>query len=608
MPPYLPSQRAHNQHPMIVLGIHDGHDASACLVREGQVVLASAEERRTNQKNYAGVPRESIRELFRRSGISPHQVDLTAIGCRIRTTNPTREAKRIYSLLHFAGSLGRYQWSTALGQRILGRLRRRQDLHEFLKSLGVLAESITVGHHDSHAACAYYNRPWMADALVLTLDGAGDGLCATVWKGSGQGMTLIARTPKFHSVPAELYSNITAHLGLRPYEHEYKVMGMAPYGQAGYCINQLRGLFRVEGLEFRNSAGRSHGRMRDLLHTRLRGQRFDNVAAACQLVFEELVVQWAQNAVAATGLRNLVCCGGAFLNVKTNKLIRELPEVDKLYVYPASDDGGSSVGAAILGYLRLCNLRGVEPRVRPQTDMFLGLRFSDDECLAAVEGNSKVEYRRMGDPAEEIAQLLASKRIVARFAGAEEWGPRALGNRSILADPRDMGIIRKLNFAIKHRDFWMPFAASILEEDAARYMCGYDPAVDGHSKSLPFYMIDAYDTNQPAGEEIVAGTHPFDKTVRPQVVDALNPGYRDIIRAFKRHTGVGALLNTSFNLHGYPIVGSPRIAVETFLGSELDALALGPYLVWKRDYKAALPARILTDAMVDRDRIELPVE
>jgi carbamoyltransferase len=188
----------------------------------------------------------------------------------------------------------------------------------------------------------------------------------------------------------------------------------------------------------------------------------------------------------------------------------------------------------------------------------------------------------MRDAAEEIAVLLASKRIVARFAEAEEWGPRALGNRSILADPRDMGIIRKLNFAIKHRDFWMPFAASILEEDAARYLSGYDPAANGQSGAPPLYMTEAYDTNQPAGEEIVAGTHPFDKTVRPQVVDALNPGYRDIIRAFKRRTGVGAVLNTSFNLHGYPIVGTPQLAVETLLNSELDALALGPYLVWKR--------------------------
>jgi len=222
--------------------------------------------------------------------------------------------------------------------------------------------------------------------------------------------------------------------------------------------------------------------------------------------------------------------------------------------------------------------------------MYLGLRYSDEECLAAIEGNSQVEYRRMLDAAEEIAVLLATKRIVARFAEAEEWGPRSLGNRSILADPRDMGIIRKLNFAIKHRDFWMPFATSILEEDAAKYISGYDPAANGEPGAAPLYMIEAYDTNQPAGEEIVAGTHPFDKTVRPQVVDGLNPAYRDIIRAFQRRTGVGAVLNTSFNLHGFPIVGTPQVAVETLLNSELDALALGPYLVWKRERSRVCPA------------------
>jgi len=574
---------------MIVLGIHDGHDASACLMRDGQLVLASAEERRLNEKNYSGTPRNSIREVLDRSGISGSQVDLVAVGCRIRTAAPVlREKNLINSVLHVAGSLGRYHWSTSAGQWLLTRISRRDHLLGFLKELGVSAKVITLDHHQTHAACAYYHRPWKEDTLVLTLDGGGDGLCATVWKGSGYELSMIARTPKFHSLPAELYSNITAHMGLKPYEHEYKVMGMAPYGQAKYCIDELRDLFSVEGLEFRNRSGRSHSRMRDLLHKRLRGHRFDDIAAACQLVFEELVVKWVKNAIAITGLHKVACCGGAFLNVKANKLIRELPEVEKIYVYPAADDGGSSEGAAILGYLQSCKEQGITPKLDLRKDMYFGLEFSDDECLSVLNGRPEIAYRKMEQPAEEIAELLANKYIVARFAGREEWGPRALGNRSILADPRDVGIIRKLNFAIKYRDFWMPFAASILEEDAARYMTDYDPTANGHSKSAPFYMIDAYDTRQPAAEDIGAGTHPFDRTVRPQVVSELNPEYRDIIRAFKRRTGVGALLNTSFNLHGYPIVGSPEVAVDTLLKSELDVLALGPYLVWKRDLKQEL--------------------
>jgi carbamoyltransferase len=565
---------------MIVLGIHDGHDASGCLIRDGRIVIASAEERRRNQKNYAGTPTESLREMFNRSGIDPSQIDLVAIGCRLRTTAPIRQQKpSIYKALKLAASLGRYQWSTSAGLWLLTRLSRRQHLHDSLDNFGITTRRTTFDHHQTHAACAFYHRPWRDDTLVLTLDGAGDGLCATVWKASGHDMTRLARTPKFHSLPAGLYSNITAHLGLRPYEHEYKVMGMAPYGQAHRCIDLIRGLFSVEGLEFRNHSGRDYESMQTLLHHRLRGQRFDNVAAACQLVFEELVLQWAKNAIAATGLHHLACSGGAFLNVKANKLIRELPEVSRLYVYPASDDGGSSAGAAILGYVQLCREQGAEPVLELQKDMYLGLEFSDDECLSAIRRLPGVEYRKMQRPPDEVAALLAARYIVARFAGREEWGPRALGNRSILADPRNMGIIRKLNFAIKQRDFWMPFAASVLEEDGIKYIRDY---TNGSSKGSPFYMTEAYDTNQPAGEEIVAGTHPFDKTVRPQIVNDLNPDYRDIIRAFKKRTGVGAILNTSFNLHGYPIVGTPEIALDTFLKSDLDALALGPYLVWKR--------------------------
>jgi carbamoyltransferase len=269
-----------------------------------------------------------------------------------------------------------------------------------------------------------------------------------------------------------------------------------------------------------------------------------------------------------------VCAaGGAFLNVKANKLIRDLPEVESLYVYPAADDGGTSTGAAILGYLHLCDGKK-EPSLDLPRDMYLGLEYSDEECREALEEETGVEYVRMADPAEEVAELLAAGHVVARFVGREEWGPRALGNRSILADPRDMGIIRKLNFAIKHRDYWMPFAASILEEDAATYI--------KNPTGNAFYMIEAFDTMQPAGEEIVAGTHPFDKTVRPQIVNDLNVPYRDLIRAFKRRTGVGALLNTSFNFHGFPIVGTPEVAVDTLVRSGLDALALGPYLAWRR--------------------------
>jgi carbamoyltransferase len=561
---------------MIVLGINDGHDAGACLLRDGKLLLYSAEERRRNVKNYAGVPTESIAALFARTGVSPKDVDLVSLSSRIRTTFPTRGKKRMYSVMNAMSFIARSQWATNVGRWVLSRMRKRKELLACLAEYGIGDRPLLpCDHHETHAATAYYHRPWDGPATILTMDGAGDGLCATVSHGTGFEMRRIAATPKYHSVAAGLYSGITAYLGLKPYEHEYKVMGMAPYGQAEYCIDLIRPAFSVDGLTFRNHTGRTATGpgIRHYFHRLLEGQRFDNVSAACQLAFEEMVVLWAKNAVAATGVNRIVAAGGAFLNVKANKLIRELPEVDGLYVYPCSDDGGTPLGAALLGHLHLCKQKGATPSFDLPKDMYLGLDFTDEQMEAAAKA-SGFPYRRMGDPANEVADLLAAGKIVARFSGKEEAGPRALGNRSILADPRDLRYIRKLNFAIKQRDFWMPFAASILEEDAARYL--------KNPTGWAYYMVEAFDSTPEGGEVLVGGSHPFDRTIRPQLVNDLNPGYRDILRAFKARTGVGGVLNTSFNLHGSPVVGTPEIALDTLRNSELDAVTLGPFLVVKR--------------------------
>jgi len=558
---------------MIVLGINDGHDAGVCLFKSGRVVLCSSEERRINRKNYAGVPASSLGEVFERTGINPEDVDLVTLSSLVRTTVPTADEKTINKVLRPLYSLARTESATRVGRQILRRVRRQRALLQHLHQIGLGGKPmLPLDHHSCHAATAFFHRPWKEDAVVLTLDGAGDGLCATVSIGRGNDLEVIAVTPKFHSPAAWFYSAITAHLGLKPYEHEYKVMGMAPYGQAEHTISLLRGMFTVEGLRFKNNTGRIGPRFQKFLHRRLYKQRFDNVAAACQQVFEELLVEWVKNAVAATGIRRVCAAGGGFLNVKANKLIRELPEVHSLYVYPASDDGGTPVGAAILGYLHLCKEHRLEPELDLPRDMYLGLEFDDDEYERAA-AESGLPFRRMENPATDVADLLATGRIVARFAGREELGPRALGNRSILADPRDLKVIQKLNFAIKQRDFWMPFAASVLEEDVDRYV--------KNPSGWPFYMIEAFDTTPQGAADLAAGTHPFDRTVRPQVVNELNPGYRDLIRAFKARTGVGGILNTSFNLHGSPIVGTPAVAIETLRCSGLDALALGSFLVVK---------------------------
>lgn len=559
---------------MIVLGIHDGHDAGACLLQDGKILCVSSEERRRNSKNFAGVPERSIEAVFRYSGVHPKDVDLVALAGTIRTTKPTRGEKPMYKVLRALYSVARSEMATTIGQWALSKVRRRSELLTFLANAGLAHAPLRAyDHHLTHAATAYFHRPWTGDATVLTLDGGGDGLCATVAVGRGAKLEVVARTPKFHSPAAHMYSAMTEYLGMRPSEHEYKLMGLAPYGQCERSAEVFRSLFSVRGLGFHNDAGRIGPSLLQHYSRLLRGFRFDDIAAGCQKAFEDLLLQWVENAVAKTGIRGVAAAGGAFLNVKANKLVRESGTVDGLFVYPACDDGGTPAGAAILAYVEISIERGSEPTLELPRDTYLGLSYNDKEIEETLRA-SGFDWSIPTDLEAEAANILANGDIVAVFRGREEFGPRALGNRSILADPRELRTVRKLNFAIKHRDFWMPFACSILAEDSDKYL--------KRPSAWPYWMVEAFDTTQDGWKDLAAGLHPFDLTARPQLVNEFNPPYQRLIRAFKHRTGVGALLNTSFNLHGFPIVGHPDTALQTFAQSDIEALILGPFLVRKR--------------------------
>lgn len=358
---------------------------------------------------------------------------------------------------------------------------------------------------------------------------------------------------------------------MKRWEHEYKLMGLAPYGRADGIIENFREIMRVNPkhpLEFENTSGFYLKKMQTLYQKILAGKRFDNIAAATQKLFEELVIQWARNAIRETRIHKICCAGGSFLNVKTNKLIRELEEVEDVFFYPASEDGGSAVGAAMEAYYRYCEANSMKAKKTPLTHVYYGQEFSQETIIDFLK--SKRLYKKARTvTAKDIAKRLSEGKIIARFAGRDEWGPRALGNRSIMADPRNMSVIRKLNFAIKQRDFWMPFAPSILQEDQSRYI--------KQSRFSP-YMIEAFDTKDEA-KQLIAGLHPYDLTARPQAVNAWNKGWQEIIREFKKITGVGGILNTSFNLHGYPLCGSLEAAYWTFQNSLLDGLLFENWLI-----------------------------
>jgi carbamoyltransferase len=556
-----------------VLGIHDGHNAGAALVGDGRVIAAINEERLNNIKNYAGAPILAIKKVLEIGGITPEDVDLVAIGCLIRMGDPLKvEQNWVHEWQERVSPYLHQKWFINSYVKGFHLLRKGSPVFLSLNELGLKGKKVIfIEHHLTHAASAFYQRPWKDQSLILTLDGQGDGLSSTVSIGKNFKIKRIAETSFYDSLSNNLYSEITGFLGMKRWEHEYKLMGLAPYGKADYVIDSLRNIIKINPkrpLEFQNISGKYLKSLQPLYQKLLASQRFDNIAAATQQIFEELVCQWVKNAVKETGIKKVVCAGGGFLNVKANKLLREMPEVEDIFFYPSSDDGGTPVGAAMEGYARFCEEKGIKASIEPISDMYYGQEFGEDEIKAFLDKKKLLKKARRVT-SQDIAKLLAEGKVIARFGGRDEWGPRALGNRSIMADPRSMNVIRKINFAIKQRDFWMPFAPAVLEEDGKRYFKNYHFAP---------YMIEAFDTKEDA-KGMIAGLHPFDLTARPQIVNDWNPQWQSIIREFKKITGVGSILNTSFNLHGYPLVGSPEVALHTFNNSMLDGLLLGAWLI-----------------------------
>jgi carbamoyltransferase len=571
---------------IIVLGINDGHDAGAALIRNGEVLAAVQEERLNNIKHFAGIPEKSILEVFNIAKVNPNEVSLIALLGYDPIQEDDLKSIRTEALLR----LSRLIHSDSYIRFYNNYKRKYRNLSKFTRifeRLGLLqTETCVVEHHTAHAAVAYRSSPWGygsnddRNILVLTADGSGDGLSSSVNIGTGGNLNRIASSSYYDSLGNAFYSEITRFLGLKPWDHEYKVMGLAPYGKADYCIDKMRKIIRIDPhnpLRFQNTIGGLTHFIQPRLRKLLKNQRFDNIAAAAQQHFEDLMKKWVKNAVKLSGANMVACAGGLFLNIKANRILRNMEDVKEIFFYPAPDDEGSPVGAALQGYYDYCIREGISANHIPVTGTYYGPTFSSDQIKEILKeynkGDSNCKYDFHSDIDGTVGELLVKGKIIARCTGGVEWGPRALGNRSILADPRDMRVIHKINFAIKQRDFWMPFAPSLLEERKDDYL------VD--SEFAP-YMIMAFDSTEEARDEIPATIHPYDKTCRPQTVrNEWNPSYYKIVKSFEYATGIGAVLNTSFNLHGYPMVGTPQTALWTLENSKLDGLVLGNYLVTK---------------------------
>ena len=574
---------------MLILGINDGHTAAACLYQDGQVRAAIQEERLRRIKNWAGMPTEAIAAVLRMTDTRPEDIDVVALNGHWAAFSMTREQlmeeyRRINDVdvsvrRGLRRALRRVALATPLYARQQGR-RHAGRIRELVR-MGIPAERVVcVDHHTAHAAAAYYGQAnFDDDILVLTCDGAGDRLCATVSVGRD------GRLERLHAVDmadsiGNIYAMVTYLMGMVPLEHEYKLMGLAPYADPK-GVEQVYGeLKRLIRFDARNPLGweRAGGCPETYCSYRffrqlLDRKRFDAIAGGVQKFTEAVLLEWVRNCIRETGLHRLALGGGVFMNVKANKLIMELPEVRELFVYPSCGDETNAMGAAYAVYAQ----KAGTAKMTPLRDLYWGPEFSDDEIAQALRGfefRAPVRYERE-DPIEpRVARLLAEGHVVARFKGREEFGARSLGNRSILADPRNTEVVREINEAIKARDFWMPFCPSVLAERSPDYL------VNPKGVRAP-YMILSFDTTE-RWTEFRAGLHPFDRTARPQEVSAeWNPDYHALIEEFQRLTGVGAVLNTSFNLHGFPIVSRPEGALDVLDRSGLRHLAIGNWLVSK---------------------------
>jgi carbamoyltransferase len=429
-------------------------------------------------------------------------------------------------------------------------------------------------HHTAHALASLYFVNDKQKRLLFTVDCWGDNKSSTIGIWDGSNYKPISSSHWECSL-GNIYSEITGFLGMKPGEHEFKVMGMAPYAHHESVLRVKKILdklyYMTEKGVFKQTVGFYDIPAYFIRH--LSYERFDVIAGAVQLFTEEILVKWVSYWINKTGIHSITCGGGVFMNVKAAKRIYEMDEVNDIFITPSSGDESLALGALYHGNKQL------DQGMTNIKDLYLGREFSNEyikDYLETIKERYEFEFYSEDEMAVQAARLLADNKIVARCAGREEWGARALGNRSIMCNAKYYKNIDILNQYIKSRDFWMPFTPSILAEDMDEYI------VNPKNMFAP-YMCVSFDSTEKAREEIPAAIHPKDYTVRPQaVVKEWNPGYYKIIVEFKKLTGCGAVLNTSFNLHGEPNVGGPEDAIHTLDNSKLEYVILGSFLVRKK--------------------------
>ncbi len=579
---------------MVILGLNAYHgDASVALVVDGRLVSAIEEERLNRQKHCAGFPALAARAALAQAGVRAEEVEHVGISRDPRA----HFGRKVLSALRRPGFLGK-----AFGRLAnLGKVRGAAgDLAAALGvGDGVRARLHAVGHHRSHLASAFYVSPF-EEAACLSLDAFGDFVSGMRAVGRGTELRILDEVRFPHSLGL-FYTAATQYLGFHKYGEEWKMMGLAPYGKPRYA-KELRRLIRPtpgggyaldtsyfrhdgEGIEMTWAEGSPHvGRVWSDKLVELLGParspddpdffgRWADVAASAQAVFEEIYFHVLNGLHERTKLPRLCLAGGCALNSAANGKIYEHTPFREVFIQPAAADDGTAVGAAF--WVEHAALG--RPRRFVMEHAYTGPAYDESALAGAIEKarrdgwDAAVEVRRLEDAElyREVAAAVAAGKVVGWFQGAMEWGPRALGNRSIVADPRRADMKDILNTRIKHRETYRPFAPSVLEERVSKYFERGEPS--------PF-MLMVYKVRQAERGNVPAVTH-VDQTGRLQTVNRrTNPRYHALIGEFERQTGVGLVLNTSFNEHE-PIVASPADAIACYLKTRMDVLALGNWVL-----------------------------
>jgi carbamoyltransferase len=552
------------------------HDAGACLLRDGELIAAAEEERFSRVKHDANLPINAANFCLDAAGLEPDQLDHV-----IFYEKPLLKFERIVAgyAATYPRSRGAFvrAMQTWLGQK----LWVRGQLHD---ALGFDGEILFGEHHVSHAASAFFPSPF-DEAAVLTADGVGEWATTTLGVGRGVELEVTHEIRYPHSLGL-LYSAFTAYLGFEVNEGEYKVMGMAAYGRPT-CVDKVRKLIDLaeDGSYRLNMAyfGYQHGlRSIDKAFIDLFGpprtaggeleQQYADIAASIQLVTEEAMLGLARRARSVTGSDNLCLAGGVALNVLANARILRESGFKRIWIQPAAGDAGGCVGAAT--YLYHTILRN--PRRYRMSDAYLGPAYSNDEIHAFLD-REEIEYTMLAERAiaPTVARFIADNDVVGWFQGRMEFGPRALGARSILANPTDPTMKDTLNAKIKHREAFRPFAPSTLLEAAPTYFDFGSPSGEHES---PFMLLTA--RVRPDKQHLLPAITHVDGTARVQTVTrAQNPLYYAVIEEFGKLSGVPVLINTSFNVQGEPIVCSPLEAFNSFAHTDMDYLVMGDALI-----------------------------